>query len=176
MNSSLSSVTVVIPALNEGKRILGVIKELVDLGFKKIIVVDDGSSDNTKEILKPIEEVVLIDHIINLGAGASTRTGIDYALKSGAEIIAMIDADHQHHPKDLIPLLDELNSKNLDMVIGSRFLQKNEIPKIRLLYNFVGNLISFAKTGIYLTDSQSGMKVINKRFADELSIDYNGFG
>jgi hypothetical protein len=60
-------------------------------------------------------------------------------------------------------------------MIGSRFLKKNEIPLSRRFYNFAGNLISYLVTGLYVTDSQSGFKIMTRRFAEKLEIDYNGF-
>lgn len=169
------SIYIVIPAKDEAKFIRPVLETTLALGFKNIVVVNDNSTDNTAEIAKEYESIVVLDHVINLGAGAATKTGIDYAVSKKAEYIATIDADFQHNPKDLIPLLKCIISKDLDLVIGSRFLKKNGIPISRVIMNFIGNVVSYFVTGLVITDSQSGMKVMSRRFADDLTITYNGF-
>ena len=167
---------VVLPALNEGDRIAGVIEKLQHFGFKNIVVVNDGSTDHTSDVIPDSAGVYELKHIVNLGPGASTMTGIRFALLKNAQYIATIDADHQSDPKDLIDLVKILEGdKEVDLLIGSRFLQKNNIPLTRRLYNQVGNIISYLVTGLYVTDSQSGFKIMTRRFAEKLQIDYNGF-
>lgn len=172
-----SDVYVVIPAKDEDRFIGEVISDTLELGFKNIVVVNDNSSDRTKEIaLSCGESVVVLDHIINMGAGAATKTGIDYAVAKGARYIATMDADTQHNPNDLIPLIETIQSKeDLDLVIGSRFLKKNRIPVTRIFFNIVGNIINYFVTGLVISDSQSGMKVMSRRFAENLTITYNGY-
>ena len=171
----LDRVYVVIPALNEEKRIGSLVAQLEDKGFTNIIVVNDGSDDDTPQLFEYNPNVTVINHLINLGPGASTMTGIEHAVKQKAEYIATIDADLQHHPEDLVKIVAEIHQKDLDLVIGSRFLTENTIPTIRIMYNMVGNWISWMKTGLRVSDSQSGLKVMSLNFAQKLAIDYNGF-
>ena len=171
----LDRVYVVVPALNEEKRIGSLVAQLEEKGFTHIIVVNDGSDDDTPQLFEYNPNVTVINHLINLGPGASTMTGIEHAVKQKAEYIATIDADLQHHPEDLVKIVAEIHQKDLDLVIGSRFLTENTIPTIRILYNIVGNWISWMKTGLRLSDSQSGLKVMSRSFAQKLAIDYNGF-
>lgn len=174
--TDINKIFIVIPAKDEEKFIKSVLEETLALGFKNIVVVNDSSSDDTKAIAKSISpNIVVLDHLINLGAGASTKTGIDYAVKKGAKYVATIDADFQHTPKDLIPLIQCIESKNVDLVIGSRFLKKNKIPFSRMFFNLIGNITNFFVTGLVITDSQSGMKVMSRRFADNLTITFNGY-
>ena len=103
-------------------------------------------------------------------------TGIKFALSKGAEYIATIDADHQSDPGELNDLVEAMQERDhIDLMIGSRFLKKNDIPYSRRFYNLIGNVISFLITGLYVTDSQSGFKVMTRQFAEKLNIDYNGF-
>ena len=175
LNLCLEEVFVVIPALNEQNRILTVIDKLKKIGFSNIVVVDDGSTDLTADQVSADQSIYLLKHIVNLGPGASTMTGIEFALLKDAKYIATIDADHQSDPEDLLVLLSEIEKKKVDLLIGSRFLKKNAIPLIRVFYNFIGNIVSYFKTGIFLSDSQSGLKVMKRNFAEKLYIDYNGF-
>lgn len=166
---------IVIPAKDEGERVGPVITECIAQGFKNIILVNDGSTDNTKEVGENAGAIVL-NHKINLGAGAATQTGITEALRRGADIIVTIDADHQHFPEDIPLLIQKLEKKQADIVIGSRFLNKeNQVPLLRRLFNQVGNIINFLITGLWVTDSQSGMKAINAEFAQEAEIKEDGF-
>ena len=174
--TDIDKIFIVIPAKDEEKFIRSVIEETLRLGFKNLVVVNDNSNDKTKEIVRSIDEnIVVLDHLINLGAGASTKTGIDYAVSRGAEYVATIDADYQHTPKDLIPLIHCIEAKEVDLVIGSRFLKKNKIPFSRIFFNLFGNITNFFVTGLVITDSQSGMKVMSRRFAENLTITYNGY-
>ncbi len=174
-NTPLVDIFIIIPAKDEATLIRPVIETTLALGFQNLIVVNDNSSDNTKEIALSYNNVKVLDHALNLGAGGATKTGIDYALSQGAEYIATIDADFQHNPKDLIPLIKCIENQQVDLVIGSRFLKKNGIPVTRMIFNFLGNVVNYFVTGLVITDSQSGMKVMSRRFAENLEITYNGY-
>lgn len=172
----VEKIFIVIPAKDEATLIRPVIETTLALGFKNVVIVNDNSTDDTKEIsLSYGEDITVLDHMINLGAGAATKTGIDYAVKKGAELICTIDADFQHNPKDLIPLLKCIEKQNVDLVIGSRFLKRNGVPWSRLLFNMLGNVVNYFVTGLVISDSQSGMKVMSRRFAENLTITYNGY-
>lgn len=171
----LQKVYIIIPAKNEDPRIGGVIREIKDAGYNNIIVVNDGSSDDTEFISRAMG-VDVISHPINLGAGAATQTGIQYALSLGADIVVTIDADHQHFPSDITNLIDSLNRYAADIAIGSRFLRKdNDIPISRLIYNRIANVITFCLTGLKMTDSQSGLKAMRSGFAKKCKIQSEGF-
>ncbi len=174
--TSLSDIFIIIPAKDEERFIGGVIDATIELGFNNIVIVNDNSSDSTGKISRDCDDsIVVLNHIINLGVGAATKTGIDYALSKGAKYIATIDADFQHKPKDLIPLIKCIEDNNVDLVIGSRFLKRNTIPVSRILFNIVGNIINFFVTGLVISDSQSGMKIMSRRFAENLTISFNGY-
>ena len=176
IKSKVSDIYIVIPAKDEDRFIGDVLKTTLDLGFQNIIVVNDNSSDKTKEIALSFgDKVTVLDHIINMGAGAATQTGIDFALSRNAKFIATMDADFQHNPADLIPLIQCMETQDVDLVIGSRFLKKNRIPITRIFFNVIGNIINYFVTGLVISDSQSGMKIMSARFAENLSITYNGY-
>ena len=112
---------VVIPAYNESKHIQKVISETQKY-VKNIIVVDDGSQDHTYELAKETG-VIVLRNIVNLGKGATLRTGCDYALKLGAKKIVVLDADAQHDPNKIPEFLNSLNEH--EMVFGYRELSES---------------------------------------------------
>lgn len=166
---------IVIPAKDEDRYIGLLLEELGKLGFVNLVLINDQSTDQTRQIAEQYNGVTILNHTINLGAGASTQTGIAYAVSKGAEIIGTIDADLQHNPSDLVRLIAHMETTESDLVIGSRFLKINDIPKSRIFYNKIANVVSFFLTGKYLTDSQSGLKVIHQRLANTMDLNYDGF-
>lgn len=168
-------VYIIIPAKDEGRRIAGVLHQVLNAGYSNIVVVNDGSMDNTAEVAQKFG-VCIVNHMINLGAGAATQTGIEYALQKKADVIVTIDADHQHMPADIKNLVDTLINKKVDIVIGSRFLNKtNKIPVTRIFYNKIANIITYFVTGVRVTDSQSGMKAFTADFAKKSKLNFSGF-
>lgn len=175
IKTNKDQIYIVIPAKNEDRYVDLLFDKLENLGFNNIILVNDCSTDKTKQISEIHPKVIVLDHVINLGVGAATQTGIAYAARKNASIIATIDADLQHNPENLLNLISHMEESQSDLVIGSRFIQLNEIPKSRIFYNKIGNIISYILTGKYLTDSQSGLKLISSRLASHLNLNYDGF-
>lgn len=147
------STLVIIPAYNEEKNIGSVIKEVKKYA-ENILVVDDGSTDLTKEIAKK-QEVEVISHSVNLGKGAALKTGCDYAYKQGVENIVVIDADGQHEPKDIPRFLEAL--KRVDIVFGYR-KQSNTMPLILKFGNKFINETLRLLFRIKIYDSQCGYR------------------
>lgn len=173
------SIAVIIPAYNEAKRIGKVLKSLP----KKIkikndtftiitVVVNDKSSDDTSIIARE-NDVFVIDHIINCGAGGATRTGMRFVqelMKDNNIVFAVtIDGDGQHKVEDIRKLLEEAIKTNADMIIGSRLHQQNNqsMPLHRTLGNVGLSFISKILFGIKAKDTQSGLRLYR---ADKLSI------
>ena len=163
---------VVIPAYNEEKNI-GQVLAGVKKYTENIIVVDDGSKDKTSQIAKSCGAEVF-RHLINRGLGGSLGTGIKAALGKGADIIVTLDADGQHDPDEIPKLVEPVKNKEADIVIGSRFLEKQEMPLFRRAGNYFFNLFTFFLFGIKTTDSQSGMRAFNRKVAESLEIFTNG--
>ncbi len=143
----------VIPAFNEGKRIKEVLKKTKKF-TPRIIVVDDGSRDDT--VARAREEgVILLPHITNLGKGAALKTGCDYALMQGAEKLVVLDADGQHDPERIPDFLKAL--EEADIVFGYRQLGKS-MPYILRFGNWFINKVVAKLYGIELRDTQSGYR------------------
>ena len=135
---------VVIPIYNEESRVEKIIKEVLKLSNNGIILIDDGSSDNSWTILKnnfkSNKRVCLLRHKINLGKGAAMRTGVDKALSLGADSVIFIDSDGQHRPKQINEFAKLLETN--DLVFGFRELDKN-MPMLRKIGNvLVGQIVS----------------------------------
>ncbi len=168
-------IIIIIPAYNEEKHIRDIIISCNILGYNTIIVIDDGSIDNTAQIAQEAGAIVL-PHIINRGPGAATQTGLAAAKMLGADIAITLDADGQHHAKDIRALVNALILQEKDIIIGSRFLNlDNHIPLLRRIFNKIANIIIFFLTGIYLTDTQSGFKAFSKNALEKLHITANGY-
>ena len=161
---------IAIPAYNEGKKITEVIDSLKKENYNNIVIVDDGSIDNTsQEALKT--GATVIKHTNNRGQGASLKTAIDYSLKQGADIIVTFDADGQHDPKQIKDLTKPVESGEVDVTLGSRFIGKAEnIPFIRKMFLKGGALIIRLFYGIKLTDSHNGFRALSKRAAERIEI------
>lgn len=147
-----NNVYIIIPAYNEGKRILDVIKKVREYA-KNIVVVDDGSKDNTYNIAKKTS-VDVLKHIINLGKGAALKTGCDYAIKKGAKKLVVMDADGQHDPSEIPNFIKNLN--NVDIVFGYRTLKK--MPLILKVGNWFINESTKLLYGLDLRDTQGGYR------------------
>lgn len=159
---------VVIPAFNESVVISSVLKSipkrLPGIERVEIVVVDDGSTDNTVEIAKRTRAKVL-EHILNRGVGAATKTGIEHA-KNKADVIVTFDADGQHKAEDLKKIIKPIISKEADLAIGSRLLRPGKMPTDRYILNWLANLATFFLFGVFSTDSQSGFRAFSKKAVD----------
>jgi len=171
-------VIVVIPAFNEEKnigRVVCGIKEIYN-DFE-IIVVDDGSGDKTAAAAVKNGAIVL-RHLINRGQGAALKTGTDYAIKIGAEIIVHFDADGQFEPMDLAKMIAPVALGKADVTLGSRFLNNSLIKQMPLSKRFfllpLARLVNFFFTGLWLTDAHNGFRVLSASAASKINIMHNG--
>lgn len=168
----MKNVVAVIPAYNEGTRIGAVVKA-VSAYVPQVIVVDDGSRDDTADRAREAGARV-VRHIDNSGAGAATMTGIEAARRLGAEIVITLDADEQHDPQDIPALLAPIG-KGVDIVFANRFGQKNRIPFIRRVFNGLGNIVTLLATGRWVADSQCGYKAFGPRAVKQINLRMSGF-
>ncbi len=160
---------IVIPALNEEKNIAGVIDNLKERGYNNIVVVDDGSKDNTHKIAKN-KGIIALKHIVNRGQGAALQTGMTYSLLNGADVIVHFDADGQHNPDEIPYLTTPIINKEAEACLGSRFLKKCKTPLKRKLLLKGGILIIWLFYGIKLSDSHNGFRAFSKQAAKRVII------
>jgi len=173
---SKSDITVVIPAYNEAPVIGQVIRRILDCGFTRVVVVNDGSRDDTAVIARKAGATVL-SHRINRGAGAAAQTGISYARQQGFLYLVQVDADGQHYPEDIEAMAARMAETDCDIVIGSRWMGRNKgVPATRIAYNRISNLFTNFFCRSRYTDSQSGMRLLNRRTIEALHFHFDCFG
>jgi len=166
---------IIIPAFNEAGSIIKVIKDLFCNGYENIVVVDDGSTDKTSEIVKKFN-VFLIRHPVNMGPGAAIKTGIDFALLNDAEIIVTFDADGQHIAKDILDLVKPIISNKADITLGNRFLNNaSKVPLFKKIILKAGAILMFLMYGILSSDSHNGLKAMSKSAALKIDLKSNGW-
>ena len=163
-------VIVMLPAFNEAKTIGRVIEQIPRncADIVEVLVINDGSRDNTIQVSKEAGADHIFSHTTNLGLGTTFKDGIDQALKLGADIIVNIDADGQFNPHDMPKLLAPILAKRADMVTCSRFKDKSMIPKmpkVKIFGNrlFARILNSFLRKNYY--DTQCGFRAYSREAA-----------
>jgi len=164
-----------IPAYNEEEKIASIILKLKKI-TDKIIVCNDGSSDMTGQIARSLGAIV-IEHPKNMGYGAGIRSIFLMAKEIHADILVTFDADGQHRTDDIQPIMAPILEDKADIVIGSRFLEKNEqMPEYRKLGIKIITKLTNASMNDSLTDSQSGFRAYNRKVLDNIVPSDYGMG
>lgn len=170
---AMGRIWVVIPMYNEATVIASVIEGLLP-HFPYVVCVDDGSSDGSPEAARAAGAVV-VQHPINLGQGASLQTGFEYALSDPlmTEVVTF-DADGQHQVDDAIGMVEKLRAEQLDVVVGSRFL--DDRTKLGWAKKAVLRTAAFytrITTGMALTDAHNGLRVLGRGLLENVKIRQN---
>jgi glycosyltransferase involved in cell wall biosynthesis len=150
-------IAVVVPALNEALRIRGVVEGAL-AHCPRVIVVDDGSDDDTVAQLAGLP-VTLLRHARRMGKGASLRDGFREALRQGARAVLTMDGDGQHSADDIPRMLAAANRYPGHVVIGARLRRRSQKPLLRRLANEFGDWGLAWGTGYQIADSQSGQRL-----------------
>ncbi len=171
--------SIVIPVYNEKNTIKEIVKQVLATPYdKEIIIVDDGSSDGTREVLKEIEnepDIKIFYHTKNTGKGAALRTGFGHVT---GDIVIIQDADLEYDPADYSDLIKPILCGKADVVYGSRFLGGPH----RVLYfwhsvaNHILTTFSNIMTNLNLTDMETCYKVFRREILQNISIKSNRFG
>jgi glycosyltransferase involved in cell wall biosynthesis len=174
-DSETSSVWIVIPAYNEETAIASVIADIRTAGYENILVVDDGSRDHTATIAEQAGAEVL-KHILNRGQGAALKTGIQYLRETyDPDVIVTFDADGQHDARDLASIIRPVLNQEVDIVLGSRFLERHHsIPFFRKMTLRLGIIFTNVVSRIHLTDTHNGFRALGRKAYQTIEITHRG--
>jgi glycosyltransferase involved in cell wall biosynthesis len=174
MEISKNKVFIVIPCYNELGSIRDTVLQLAERGYKNIVLVDDGSSQDIRSVLYGLD-YIYIRHMVNLGQGAALQTGLQYSKLNGAEIVITFDADGQHDANNFPDLIDPLLKNEADMALGSRFLPESggNVAVSRKITLHLARFINFFLSGILLTDAHNGLRALNRNAIDKIVITEN---
>src|SRR3989304_5514645 len=173
-------ISVVMPVFNEAKTIREIIKKVEDVDLEKeLIIVDDCSTDGTRDILKTLERnpgIRVFCHEKNMGKGAALRTGFKHA---SGDIVIIQDADLEYNPQEYHRLIKPILDGRADVVYGSRFVTTEE-RRVLLFWHYLGNsFITFVSnifTNLNLTDIETCYKVFKAEVIRAITIEENRFG
>ena len=168
-------VVVIIPCYNEEANVLKLYTEIKSIIFSKLfhvesIFINDCSTDSTKDILQE-NNIPHIDLPVNLGIGGAVQTGFKYALRNGFDIAVQMDGDGQHPPRELDKILKPFLTKDVDVVIGSRYITKEGFQSSSLRrfgINYFKKLNQLL-IGVTINDSTSGYRALNKKTMEIVS-------
>ncbi|MGD0017613.1 MAG: glycosyltransferase family 2 protein [Verrucomicrobiia bacterium] len=167
--TSQPSLCVVIPAFNEGRSVGNVVGKVKEV-YPHVVVVDDGSNDDTALQSRAAGAVVL-SHILNRGQGAALKTGIDYALGAGAQIVVTFDSDGQHQVEDIAPMIAPILGGAADVALGSRFRSpESNVPPLRKFILKCGIVFTRLVSRIHVTDTHNGLRAFSRDAASRIEI------
>ena len=166
---------ITIPAYNEGETIAGVIKEIPrDIALAdsvEIIVIDDGSNDNTVREAKGAGADKIISFKQNRGLAQAFRTGLETALERCADIIVNIDADGQYNGKEIEKLIEPIVNERADVVLGERQITTlNHMPMAKKIGNKVATWVTRCVTGLPIKDAQTGFRAFSRDTALRINV------
>ncbi|MCX6296997.1 MAG: glycosyltransferase family 2 protein [Bacteroidetes bacterium] len=168
-------IAAIVPAYNEENAIAAVVNDILQEARSQnfsitVIVVNDCSRDSTSEIISKLNCIAL-DLPINLGIGGAVQTGFKYAFENGFDFAIQIDGDGQHPASQISKLVEAINEKKCDVIIGSRFISKEGFQS-SMLRRFGINYFKWLNrflVGVTVTDSTSGFRLINRKALEIVS-------
>lgn len=176
LENNPKKVSIVIPVFNEQKTIRQIIERVTKISFnnleKEIIVVDDGSNDKTREILRTINDknIKIFYHQKNQGKGAALQTGFKAVT---GDIIIIQDADLEYNPQDYHDLIKPILANQADVVYGSRFVG-DKPHRVLYFWHYVGNklvtLLTNSFSNLNLTDVETCYKVFRRQVLDNINL------
>jgi len=163
-------ILIIIPAFNEEKSLGKLLKKVSSVSsLKDVLVVDDGSKDNTAIIAKRAGSRVLSQKI-NQGKGLALRAGFNFAIKSGYDAVITMDADGQHDPGEIPKFLAYYEKYKTDLIIGTRKHDLSEMPFPRFMANTTSSLAASVLGGVRVHDSQSGYRLIKRILIKKINL------
>jgi len=176
MTVQSQAAAILIPAYNAEASLVELVQRLRKvMGERDIVVVDDGSTDDTGAVAASLGAVVL-RHEKNRGKGAALQTGFHYLHnQSDADFVLTIDADLQHQPEEIPKFLLAQQQTNADIVVGWRQRTGTTMPVHRRISNTLTSFLVGRRTGMLIKDSQCGFRLIRRAVLDHISLDTSGY-
>lgn len=173
MNKKVDKTTLaIIPCYNESSTIGSVVLKVKN-HVDKVLVIDDGSADDTAKIAKAAGARVIL-HKKNYGKSTAIKNGFKYALDNGFDYVVTIDGDGQHNPDEIPSVLKNLMNNGHDIIVGFRSGNDTEMPGWRKIGKNVLDYTTSFGNGGYVTDSQNGFRAFNKKAVKALTPELNG--
>ena len=168
------TVVVAVPAYNEDRYIGSLVLKL-RAGNRQVLVIDDGSSDDTAEVAEAAGATV-ISHPHNLGKTAAVETAFEQARHMNVDALVLLDGDSQHDPADIDAMVEPIFDGSAEMVVGSRFAGvRSAIPRWRVVGQHALTLATNIGSGLHLSDTESGFRAFSRRAVDEMRFTARGF-
>ena len=170
-----------IPVFNEevsiGEVLLGIPKTISGFDSTAVTVINDGSTDNTLDVVRGHGVEHIVNLAINKGLGAAFRKGLNYALANGADVIVNLDGDNQYSAQDITKIVTPILENRADVVVGNRQLRLVPgYPLYKLISQSIGNFLVYAVFHAKIDDATSGFRALNKDaariLAEKLTNDY----
>ena len=170
-----AGVCVIVPMFNESTSVADVVTDL-RTSFSRVVCVDDGSTDDSA-VVAAAAGATVVRHPVNLGQGAALQTGFMFALSDpDVGFLITFDADGQHRRVDAEAMLEIARQEDVDVVLGSRFLTAADVqvPPLRRLVLRAATRFTRATTGLDLTDTHNGLRVLSRRAVEVMDLTLDG--
>ena len=177
--SKKEKIAILIPAYNEEKHLGKVLNDCLAYNLD-VIVVDDGSQDKTSQVVKKIQkkvgkQIILIKHHLNQGKGSALKTGFQYVLENHYQGVITLDADGQHKVKEIELFLKNLKQQPVDLIVGNRLDNTQNMPFVRLATNVITSKIISVLAGQKVDDVQSGFRFISCQLLKNVELKTKNF-
>lgn len=164
---------VIIPTYNPDEKLIQVVEGVIGKGFKKIIIVNDGSSKDCEEPLKYVEnkkECILLKHKVNQGKGRALKTAFEYVLQKEKDVDAVVtvDGDNQHKPEDILNCVECASNNRDALVAGCRDFSGKDLPLRSKFGNNLTRFIFKTACGVKISDTQTGLRVIPAKYLEAM--------
>lgn len=172
-------VVIFMPAYNVGHLVERTYREIPEEFQANILMVNDGSTDNTEEVAKKLG-IKVVNHPVNKGYGAAQKTGYAEALKNGADIVVMVHSDYQHDPGYISALIEPLKNGEADVALGSRILAGKVVSQGMPFYKFLGNRLVTGIENLILraniSDYHTGFRAYRREALEKIPFQRNSDG